>query len=53
MKKKIPKVIEKESVRSELKFEVSHKFILHTIRGYISKQYIQATKLILKIHTKK
>ena len=52
MKKKIPKVFEKESVRSELKFEVSQKFILHTIRGYISKQYIHVykTQLILKLY---
>jgi len=52
MKKKIPKVIDKQSVCSELKFEVSHKFILHKIRDYIFKQYIQVTKLILKVHTK-
>jgi len=52
MKKKIPKVVGKQSVCSELKCEVSHKFILHTIRGYIFKQYIQVykTKLILKVH---
>jgi len=51
--KKIPKIVGKQSLCSELKCEVSHKFILHTIRGYIFKQYIQAykTKLILKVHT--
>ena len=52
MKKKIPKVIGKQSESSELKCEVSHKFILHTIRCYIFKQYIQVykTKLIFKVH---
>jgi len=48
MKKKIPKVIDKQSVHNELKCEVSHKFILHTIRGYISKKIYPTNKINFK-----